>query len=117
MLYDTSPENPDPSEIAQVTDYVVTYTCKGNESLKEEKQKIRDLVMSTKGDNDDINLVKRLARKILNKNLSEKTISKQEAMVHLAGLHLYICSEFIVTVSIAGSYIIDSGKCEKTLSR
>jgi hypothetical protein len=117
LLYDTSPENPDPSEIAQVTDYVVAYTCKGNESLKQEKQKIRDLILSSKGDNVDTNLVKRLARKILNKNLSEKTISKQEAMVHLAGLHLCICSEFIETVSIAGSYRLDSGACDKTLSR
>ena len=36
LLYQCDPLHPNPDEIAQVTDYIVAYTCKGNESLVEE---------------------------------------------------------------------------------
>jgi hypothetical protein len=45
LLYDCDPDNPDPTEIAKVTDYVVSYTCKGNESVREEKENYRSLIM------------------------------------------------------------------------
>ena len=37
MLYDSDPFNPDPAEIARVTDYIVAYASKGNVSLADEK--------------------------------------------------------------------------------
>ena len=37
LLYECDPENPNPDEIARVTNYIVAYACKGNESYVEEK--------------------------------------------------------------------------------
>ena len=44
ILYESDPKNPDPSDVANVTDYVVSYSCKGNTTLVEEKKQIRDLI-------------------------------------------------------------------------
>jgi hypothetical protein len=46
----------------------------------------------------------KLAKQVMNKSLAHKMISKQENMVHLAGLDLHLCSETIEIVSISGSY-------------
>lgn len=45
LLYDTDPDNPDPMEISKVTDYVVSYQCKANESLKQERKQMQSLIM------------------------------------------------------------------------
>ena len=37
LIYDTDPEFPDLSEISTVSDYIVSYTCKGHLTLFEEK--------------------------------------------------------------------------------
>ena len=44
LLYESDPLNPDPSEIARVTDYVVAYACKGNKTLADEKRQIKSLI-------------------------------------------------------------------------
>jgi hypothetical protein len=46
-------------------------------------------------------------------------ISKQESMVHLAGLDLHLCSETIEIVSISGCYHLteDGGHVSKSNSR
>jgi hypothetical protein len=41
LIYDCDPACPDPMEIAKVTDYVVSYACKGNVTLAEEKRQNR----------------------------------------------------------------------------
>ena len=63
LLYESDPEQPDAADIARVTDYVVSYACKGSESLKQEKDQIAALVMQAEdvwGNDTD---VKTLARK------------------------------------------------------
>ena len=45
LLYDTDPDNPDPSEISKGTDYVVSYQCKAIESLKQEWKQMQSLIM------------------------------------------------------------------------
>ncbi len=45
LLYNCDPDNPDPSEIARVTDYLVSYTCKGNDAIREEKEQFRATIM------------------------------------------------------------------------
>jgi hypothetical protein len=45
LLYDTDPDNPDPTEISRVTDYVVSYQCKANESIKQERKQMQSLIM------------------------------------------------------------------------
>jgi hypothetical protein len=42
MIYDSDPSCPDLNEIAEVTDYVVSYACKGNAAYKIEKKQIQD---------------------------------------------------------------------------
>jgi len=46
LVYDCDPKNPDVSEIARVTDYVVSYSCKGNATLKEEKEMMTKLILA-----------------------------------------------------------------------
>ena len=38
LLYESDPEHPNLDEIARVTDYIVAYACKGNETIVEEKK-------------------------------------------------------------------------------
>ena len=45
MLYDSTPDNFDFSEIARLTDYVVAYSCKGNQTLQAEKDNIKTVIM------------------------------------------------------------------------
>jgi hypothetical protein len=93
LLYDSEPEFPDPSDIARVTDYIVSYACKGIETAKEEKDQVTLLVKAAKELSEDTNDLTRIARQILNRSIGEKLISKQECMVQLANLKLYHCSE------------------------
>ncbi len=44
LLYKSDPEKLDPKEIAQITDYVVSYACKGNERLHDEKEQNKSIV-------------------------------------------------------------------------
>lgn len=46
ILYESSPDNPDPTDVAKVTDYVVAYACKGNASLAEEKAQLKSIIMA-----------------------------------------------------------------------
>lgn len=45
LIYDSDPSFPDVTEIANVTDYVVSYACKGNITHAIEKQQIKEFAM------------------------------------------------------------------------
>jgi len=45
ILYDSDPRNPDVCELSKVTDYVVSYACKGNCTHEAEKQALLDVVL------------------------------------------------------------------------
>jgi hypothetical protein len=45
LIYDCDPMHPNLTEIARVTDYVVSYACKGSTSVKEEREQNRNLVL------------------------------------------------------------------------
>ena len=104
LLYECHPMHPNPDEIARVTDYIVAYACKGNESIVEEKKQAKALILSTQDMTGTTNDVKKMARMLLNKTLKDKVKSKQECMCHLGKLNLFLCSESIDTVSISGEY-------------
>ena len=104
LLYQCDPLYPNPEEIARVTDYIVAYACKGNETVVEETQQMKALILGCQDISGTTNDVKRIARKLLNKTSKDKVISKQECMCHLAKLDLFLCSESIETVSISGEY-------------
>lgn len=46
LVYNCDPRHPNIAEIARVTDYVVAYSCKGNSTLKEEREQNRKLVLA-----------------------------------------------------------------------
>lgn len=46
LLYDCDPRYPNLTEIARVTDYVVSYACKGNTTVKEEREQNRSLILA-----------------------------------------------------------------------
>ena len=102
MYYDTDPSFPDAEEIARVTDYVVAYACKGVETVQAEKSQTISLIKSAQEKSETTDDVRRVARQILNRSIGEKLISKQECMVQLLGLDLFLCSESIETISLSG---------------
>ena len=111
ILYESNFENPDLIEIARITDYIVAYTCKGNESVQHEKDEMKRYLLSMPSDTTSLTDKQestRIARQVMNKVLKEKIMSKQECMVHLAQLPLFECSETIEVVSVSGSYRLDS---------
>jgi hypothetical protein len=110
LLYDSDPSNPDPSELATVTDYVVSYTCKGNESTLEEKQRHQEFISNLLSNNDNDLPSSTVATKIMNASIKMKIISKQEAVVLLSQMNLTICSESIETVSLSGNYRLEKNQ-------
>jgi len=104
LLYECDPMHPNPDEIARVTNYIVAYTCKGNESTVEEMKQMIALILGCQDMSGTTADVKKIAKKLLNRTSKEKVISKQECMCHLAKLNLFLCSESIETVSISGEY-------------
>jgi hypothetical protein len=106
LLYECDPLQPNPNEIARVTDYIVAYACKGNETIVEEKHQMKALILGSQDVTGSTNDVKRVARKLLNKITKDKVISKQESMCHLAKLPLYLCSESFESVSISGEHCL-----------
>ena len=45
IVYNCDPKKPDLSEIARVTDYVVAYSCKGNCTLREEREMTKAMAL------------------------------------------------------------------------
>ena len=46
LIYKCDPMHPDVGELAKVTDYIVSYACKGSSTLKEEREQNRRLVLA-----------------------------------------------------------------------
>ena len=38
MIYKCKPDNVDPKDVSRVTNYIVSYACKGSETVVEEKR-------------------------------------------------------------------------------
>lgn len=108
LLYESDPQNPDPKDIATVTNYIVSYASKGQETLEEEKSSMRALILAAEEVTGCQDELFSLARKLLNRYLGEKLISKQECMVQLAGLELWICSEHFQRISLSGYTRLDN---------
>lgn len=109
LIYDSDPKHPDATEIAKVTDYVVGYACKGNETLAIERKQIKDFMLGCEMETGDENDVIRVVQKCLNKTVASRTTSKQEAVCLLGKLPLLICSESIETISLSSVSRVSSG--------
>jgi hypothetical protein len=46
LVYSSDPDFLDADDIARVTDYVVGYACKGNKTLKEEREQAAQLFLA-----------------------------------------------------------------------
>jgi len=101
LLYNCDPKNPDPSEIARVTDYVASYSTKGNATLKEEREHTRNFIMNSEEFTGDSRDIERVCKQIMNKTASQRIISKQECMVLLADMPLIECTEKFETVPLS----------------
>ena len=106
--------NISPTEISRVTNYIIAYSCKGTESSVQEKKALECLILKQKDISGTVQDVKRVARKILNEALKLRVISKQESLCQLVGLPLFLCSERIEQVSLAGEVRLSTEKESKT---
>jgi hypothetical protein len=89
---------------------VVSYACKGNETLAIERKQVKDFTLSCETETGDENDIIKTVQKCLNKTVSSRTITKQEAVYQLEKLPLVICSETIDTVSLSGAVRISNNK-------
>ena len=102
LLYESDPMSPNSEDIAKVCNYIVSYTSKGTETMKDERRQILALIMSTEETSGCEKDVVVLARRLLHHYVGEKMFSKQECMVHLTGMDLYHCSESFERISLTG---------------
>ena len=103
LIYDSPPGNPNIKEISRVTDYVVGYTCKGGNTLKEERETNKHLVMTMQETFGNVDDIKSVVKKIMNKTASRRLMSKQEASCLIASLPLTTASEMTDTITISRS--------------
>jgi len=108
LLYNCSASNPDVGEIAQVIDYIIAYSCKGNSTLGEELAQTKNLVMGSIDLTGDIQDVTRLCKHVLNKAASSRLISKQEACVMLTSLDFCDATETVENVSLSAGKALTS---------
>ena len=117
ILYNSDPENPDPQDVANVADYAVSYSCKGNTTPMEEKRQARDLIRGCEEETGNELDVMRVSRKIMNSGISDRTTCKEECVVLLSGLDLFTCSESIVSVSLSGWCKLDKKQNSTIMSK
>jgi hypothetical protein len=110
LLYSSESDEIDVSDITRVTNYVVSYSCKGNEIEIQEKAGLKSIVMAAQVEHGNDRDVKKLARRLLNEASKTRVISKQEATWQLAGLELYNCSKKVHIESLAGEQRLGTAK-------
>lgn len=103
LLYKGKPGQYDISEISNVVDYVVAYSCKGNATLKEELTQTRNIVMNSENLTGCQRDIHRICKHALNRVVSSRLISKQEATVMLVGLPFVSSTETVESVSVSTS--------------
>lgn len=116
FLYDTDPRHPNLDEIASVTDYIVSYACKGNETATAVAKQLKQYVLDMDNDTAETTSTTKLSRIILNQTLKSKMVSKQEATVQLGNLKLWICSDTIERVSLSNGYKLTNSKSSNNAS-
>jgi hypothetical protein len=116
FLYASDPLLPDLDEVAAVTDYIVSYACKGNETSHSAQQSLKQYILDLDKETIETASTKKISRVILNQTLKSRMIPKQEAMVHLSGLRLWLCSDTIERVSLSSGYRLHKGEGSSSTS-
>ena len=114
LLYEGDMQSTSTSEISQISDYIISYICKGTETSVQEKYRMRDVILNSTDCTGDINDVKRVSRHLLNEVTKHRVISKQETMCYIGRLSLFDCSELIENVSVSGYYRLGSNRAYST---
>ena len=91
LVYHTDPVNLSPTDVAKVSNYIVSYCTKGNMSFQQEWDTIAAIVENTKSDyvGMETSEVIKMTRQILKSFMGTRIISKAEASVEMLGLDLY----------------------------
>ena len=111
LIYGCHPKNIDGEDLARVTDYVVSYSCKANETYVNERRTIKDIVQAEDSMTmNEASGAERVCKKILNSFQGKRVISRPECSVSLLNLPLVECSETIENVSISSYQRITTGK-------
>ena len=66
LIYTSDPNNIDSSDVSRVTNYVVSYSCKGSKTEIEQKLSMKDMILAAKEEEGDIKDVRRIAKWLLN---------------------------------------------------
>ena len=80
-MYECDPLHLNSDEIARVTNYIVVYTCKGNETIVEEMKQMKALILGLQDTTGTIKDVKKIAKKLLNKITKDKNSQNKNECV------------------------------------
>ena len=115
LIYDTDPNNPNLEEIRRVTDYVVSYTTKVNQTINQERRTMKSIVELHEGysenNKQDLSYI---TKQILNSFQGKRLISRAESMVEILRLPLIICSETIEPINISSLNQVTNKKLPST---
>ena len=101
LLYNSNPLYPDYEDIVGVTDYVIGYQMKGQETLKVERKNLISFIMNSDDQTGNKDGLYTLARKWMNRASVSRIISRQEANCLLASLNLTLCTEHMENISLS----------------
>ena len=104
---------PTAEDIGKVTDYVVSYTCKGNETWIQEREFNKNIALCQKENIGDKSDLKSLARKMLNNSMKTRLISKQEAIFQSLEFPLWESTETPLRVSLSNLHKLKSSMEKK----
>ena len=90
LLYDGTLDKTSVAEISQISDYIISYVCKGTETSVQEKNRMKDVILNSSECTGDISDVKRISRHLLNEVIKNRVISKQETMCYIARLPFFL---------------------------
>ena len=87
-----------------MTDYLVSYTTKVNQSIPEERTIIKDIINNTesKYEKEEDNIAS-ICKQVLHSFNGKRLISRAESNVEIEKLPLTICSETIESINISGA--------------
>ena len=103
LLYQTDPNYPNLYEISNVSDYIVAYTCKGHQTIHEEKEiiakSINEVICVCIEGKKELEYACKFA---LNTLSSTRVIGQAETQHSCLNLPLTLCSENMVEIRISG---------------
>ena len=117
IILDATADDINMEEMRRVCEYIIAYATKAAEKEQDSMQSVKALIDNMEAQFSDQSDVTRAVRRVMNLYTASKTISKQEAMVLMAKLKLYSCSEMFHNVSTKRTAEISSESDENSKRR